>query len=116
MISTPGFREAKDIYGNPYEWDMENARACYRWLSRVVSRSPKQERFRQQLKSLEIHELSVPIKVMLHVLLISNPAARRYISADDLDELDRVKPLRVPLHIRETAHPVPAFERMGIFL
>ena len=53
---------------------------------------------------------------MLHVLLISNPAARRYISADDLDELDRVKPLRVPLRIRETAHPVPAFERMGIFL
>ena len=83
MISTPGFREAKDIYGDPYEWDMENARACYRWLSRVVSRSPKQERF---------------------------------ISADDLDELDRVKPLRVPLRIRETEHPVPAFERMGIFL
>ena len=84
-----------------------------RALSRVL---PSKERFRQQLKSLEIHELSVPIKVMLHVLLISNPAARRYISADDLDELDRVKPLRVPLRIRETAHPVPAFERMGIFL
>jgi len=111
------FESDQDIYVEEALADKDSQYACFRWLSRVVSKAGKRQFYADWLSELQVERLpDIPLAI-LKALLEEVPAARGFITDDRLALIDGAQPLTPPIVLEDEyqTHPY-TFEKMGIIL